>query len=115
VDCLLLVVHSALFVTFVWPAVLYIYLNYLFLIILQQKINTVTVEGVENVEEEDCIKIKTEQHYIQLGRTVKSEQEVNILCCVVVCVCVCACGLYCTLYLIVHSFRTCISHFIFCM
>jgi hypothetical protein len=59
--------------------VLYIYLNILFLITLQEKIDTVTV-GVENVEEEDCIKIKTEQHYMQLVRTVKVEQEVSVLC-----------------------------------
>jgi hypothetical protein len=44
----------------------------------------VTVEGVENVGEEDCITIKTEQDYIQLVRTVKIEQEVSVLCwCVV--------------------------------
>jgi hypothetical protein len=60
------------------------YWNYLFFIILQEKIDTVTVEGVESVGEEDCIKIKTEQHYIQLVWTVKSEQEVSVLCwCVV--------------------------------
>jgi hypothetical protein len=59
-------------------------LDYIFLIPLQEKIDAVTVEGVENVGEEDCIKIKTEQHYIQLGQTVKSEQEVSVLCwCVV--------------------------------
>jgi hypothetical protein len=46
------------------------------LIPLQEKIDTVTVEGVANVGEEDCIAIKTEQHYIQL---VKSEQEVSVL------------------------------------
>jgi len=50
------------------------------LIPLQEKIDTVTVEGVENVGEEDCIKIKTEEDYIQLVRTVKSEQEVSVLC-----------------------------------
>jgi len=65
----------------------------LFLITLQGKIGTVTVEGVENVGEEDSIKIKTEEDYIQLVRTVKSEQEVSVLCgvfCGSVCVCVCA-------------------------
>jgi len=50
------------------------------LIPLQEKIDRVTVEGVENVGEEDCIKIKTEEDYIQLVRTVKSEQEVSGLC-----------------------------------
>ena len=55
---------------------LYIYLNYLFLIPLQEKIDTVTVEGVENVGEEDCVQIKTEQDYIQF---VRSEQEVSVL------------------------------------
>jgi hypothetical protein len=49
------------------------------LILLQEKIDTVTVEGVENAGEEDCIKITTEQRYIQLVRTVKSEQEVSVL------------------------------------
>ena len=43
---------------------------------LQEKIETVTVEGVGNVGEEDCIKIKTEEDYVQL---VKSEQEVSVL------------------------------------
>jgi hypothetical protein len=43
---------------------------------LQEKIDTVTVEGVENVGEEDCINIKTEQDYIQF---VKSEQEESVL------------------------------------
>jgi hypothetical protein len=37
------------------------------------------VEGVENVREEDCFKIKTEEGYIQLVRTVKSEEEVSVL------------------------------------
>jgi hypothetical protein len=60
--------------------VLYIYWNYLSLVILQQYIGTVTVERVENVGEEDCIKIKTEQHYVQLVRTVKGEQEVSVVC-----------------------------------
>jgi osmotically-inducible protein OsmY len=59
--------------------VLYIYWNYIFLIILQEKIYTVTLEGVGNVWEEDCIKIKTEEDYIQLEGTVKSEQEVSVL------------------------------------
>ena len=58
---------------------LYIYLSYLFLIPLQETIDTVTVEGVENVGEEDCIEIKTEQDYIQLVRTIKREQEVSVL------------------------------------
>jgi hypothetical protein len=50
------------------------------LITLQEKIDTVTVEGVENEGEEDCIKIKTEEDYIQLVRRVKCEQEVSVLC-----------------------------------
>ena len=49
------------------------------LIILQENIDTVTVERVENVGEEDCIKIKTEEDYIQLVRTVKCEQEVSVV------------------------------------
>ena len=51
-----------------------------FFITLQEKIDTVTVEGVENVGEEDCIKIKTEEDYIQLVRIIKTEQEVSFLC-----------------------------------
>jgi hypothetical protein len=55
-------------------------LSFFLNIILQKKMDTVTVEGVENAGEEECIKFKTEQHYIQLVRTVKSEQEVSVLC-----------------------------------
>ena len=57
VDSFLLVVDCALFDVLVCGNILYIYLNYLFSINLQEKIVTVTVEGVENVGEEDCIKI----------------------------------------------------------
>jgi hypothetical protein len=39
----------------------------------------VTVGEVENIREEDWIKIETEQHYIQLVQTVKGEQEVSVL------------------------------------
>ena len=50
-------------------------------IFLQENIDTVTVEGVENVGEEDCIKIKTEEDCIEeLVRTVKCEQEVSVVC-----------------------------------
>ena len=60
---------------------LYVYWNYIFLAILQENIDTVTVERVENVGEEDCVKIKTEEHCIEeLVRTVKSEQEVSVVC-----------------------------------
>jgi hypothetical protein len=51
----------------------------MFVVPLQAKIDTVTVEGVENVGEEDCIEIKTED-YIQLVGRVKCEQEVSVLC-----------------------------------
>ena len=52
-----------------------------FLIILQENIDTVTVERVEKIGEDDCIKIKTEEEFcIQLVRTVKSEQEVSVVC-----------------------------------
>ena len=47
---------------------------------LQENVDTVTPEKFENVGEEDWIKIKTEQHYIQLVRTVKCEQEVSVVC-----------------------------------
>jgi len=51
-----------------------------FVITLEEKTDTVTVEGVENVGAEYCTKIKTEQHYIQLVRTLKGEQEVSVSC-----------------------------------
>ena len=57
-----------------------IYRNYLFLITLQETTDTVTVEGVENVGEEDCIEIKTEEDFIQLVRVIKTEQQVSVLC-----------------------------------
>ena len=50
-----------------------------FLITLQERNGTVTVEGVENIEEEDSIKIKTEEDYTQFVRVIKSEQEVSVL------------------------------------
>ena len=53
---------------------------YIFLLILQVKIDTDTIELVENVREKDCIEIKSEQHCIQLVRTVESEREVSVLC-----------------------------------
>ena len=53
----------------------------MFLIILQENIDTFTVERVENVGEEDCIKIKTEEDYIEeLVQTVKCEQQVSVVC-----------------------------------
>jgi hypothetical protein len=112
---------------FVWhfcllQAVLYIYWNYLFLVPLQEKIDTVTVEGAENAGEENCIEMKTEEDYIQLVRRVKCEQEVSVLCCVGV-FCgtdlfsgVFVCVLYCTLCFVTLTFCTCISHLLsFCM
>jgi hypothetical protein len=49
--------------------------------ILQENIDTVTVERVENVGEEDCDKIKTEEEFsIQLVRRVKCEEEVSVVC-----------------------------------
>jgi hypothetical protein len=59
------------------------YWNYLYFISLQEQIDTVTVEDVENVWEEDCIEIKTEEDYIQLVGRVKCEEEVSVLCCYV--------------------------------
>ena len=59
---------------------LYIRWNCLFLIILQQNIDTVAAERYENVGEEDCIKIKTEEDFIQLLHTVKTEEEVSVSC-----------------------------------
>jgi len=79
IDSVLLVVDYALFVT-VCGKQCYTYIRIIFLITLQERIDTVTVEGVENVGEEDSIKIKTEDDYIQFVCTVKSEQEVSVLC-----------------------------------
>ena len=70
---------SAIYILELLLLLLFIYL-FFFLITLQEKIDTVTVEGVENVGEEDCIKIKTEEDYIQLVRTVMGEEEVSVLC-----------------------------------
>jgi hypothetical protein len=57
----------------------------LFLIISQEQIHTVTVEGVQNVVDEDWIEIKTEDDYIQLVGRVKCEQEVSVLFWCVLC------------------------------
>jgi len=48
--------------------------------ILQQNIDTVKVESVENVGEEECIEIKTEEDFIQLLQMVKTEEEVSVVC-----------------------------------
>ena len=79
-DSVLPVVDRALFDALVCGQQCCTYIGIIFLIPLQEKIDTVTVGGVENVGEEDCIKIKPEEDYIQLVRTVKSEQEVSVLC-----------------------------------
>jgi hypothetical protein len=42
--------------------------------------DTVTAERVENVGEGDCIKIEAEEVCIQLVRTIKTEEEVSVLC-----------------------------------
>ena len=82
VDFGLFVVDYALFDTVVCGKQCYTYIRiiFFFLITLREKIDTVTVEGVENVGEEDCIKIKTEEDFIQLVRVIKTEEEVSVLC-----------------------------------
>jgi hypothetical protein len=80
VDSVLLVVDCALFDTFVCASSAIHILDLSFLITLQENIDTVTVGGVENVGEEDCIKIKTEEDYIRSVGTIKTEQEVSVLC-----------------------------------
>jgi quinol monooxygenase YgiN len=50
------------------------------LIILQENIDTLKVERVEDVGEEDCMKIRTEEGCIQLVHTIKSEEEVSVVC-----------------------------------
>jgi hypothetical protein len=78
----LLVVVYPLIHAFVYDNQCYTYIGIIhFLIILQENIDTVTVERDENVGEEDCIKFKTEEDYIEeLVRTVKCEQEVSVVC-----------------------------------
>jgi hypothetical protein len=49
-------------------------------VIFQENVDTVTAERVENVGEEECVKIETEEDYIQLVRTVKGEGEVSVVC-----------------------------------
>ena len=81
VDCLLLVVFYLLIDGLVCSKQCYTYIRIIFfLVILQENIDTVKVEGFENVGEEDCTKMKTEENYMQLVRTVKSEDEVSIVC-----------------------------------
>jgi hypothetical protein len=48
------------------------------LVILQDRIHTVRVERVESAGEEDCIEVKTEEDWIQLVRTLKTEEEVSV-------------------------------------
>jgi hypothetical protein len=56
-------------------------LELIFLIFLQENDDTVTVERVVSVGEEDCIKTETKEDCcIQLVRTVKSEEVVSDLC-----------------------------------
>ena len=57
------------------------YIIIIYFILLQENIDTVTIEKVENVGEEDCIKIKAEEELrMQLGWTVKSEEQVSVVC-----------------------------------
>jgi hypothetical protein len=81
VDSVLLIVDCALFEIFVFGVqwYIYVYWNYLFLINLQEQIDTVTVGGVENVGKEDWIEIKSEEDYMQFVGTIKTEQEVSVL------------------------------------
>jgi hypothetical protein len=75
----LLVAGCALMDTSVVSSAVYM-LELYFSIILQENVDTVKVERVENVGEEDGMKIKTEVDWIQLVRTVKSEEEVSVYC-----------------------------------
>jgi hypothetical protein len=49
------------------------------LVTFQEKIDSLTVEGVEKVGEEDWIEIKTEEDCLELVGRVKSEQVVSVL------------------------------------
>jgi hypothetical protein len=80
VDSALLVVIYALIHALVFGKQCCTYIGIIFSHNLQENIDTVTVERVENVGEEDYIKIKTEEAYLQLLRTVKNEKEVSVVC-----------------------------------
>jgi hypothetical protein len=49
------------------------------LTILQENVDTVSVGTAESVGEGDRIKVKTEHDYIQLVRTVKTEEVLSVL------------------------------------
>jgi hypothetical protein len=83
-DSVLLVVVYALMDTSVASCAIHI-LELCLLIILQDSIATLTEERVESVEEEGCIKIESEEDYIQLVCTVKTEEEVSVVCWCVLC------------------------------
>jgi hypothetical protein len=51
-----------------------------FLVFLQESDGTVTVESVVSVGEDDCINTETEDKCIQSVRTIKTEEEVSVLC-----------------------------------
>jgi hypothetical protein len=80
VDSVLLLVDCALFDAFVCCKQCYTYIGIIFFLTSQEKIDTVTAEAVENVAEDDCVEIKTEEDYIQLVGTITTEQEVSVLC-----------------------------------
>jgi hypothetical protein len=86
------------------------------MIILQEQIDTVTVEGAENVGGEEWIEIKTEEDCIQLVGRVKCEQEVSVLCCVFcggelctggLCVCIVYIVFSCALFSYIISVSAC--------
>jgi hypothetical protein len=78
------------------------------LVTFQERIDSLTVEGVENVGGEDWIEIKTEEELV--GR-VKCEQEVSVLCCVLCTgVCVCVCVVLCIVFSYA-LFTYCTSHY----
>jgi hypothetical protein len=95
----LLFLDCALFNTFVCDKLCCTYIGIIFhLINLQEQIDTVTVEVVEIVGEEDWIEIKTEEDYIQLVGRVKGDQEVSVLWWEFVYRCVCVhvcCTVHC--------------------
>jgi len=83
-DSVLLVMDCALFVAVCGRQFCTcIRIMFFLLITLQEKIDTVTVGRVENVGEEDSIKIKCEEDCVQFVCTVKGEREVSVLCCYV--------------------------------
>jgi hypothetical protein len=80
VDCVVLLLDCALRFLALASSAVHILDLYVFDSLLQQQVDTVIVEGLENVGEEDWIEIKTEEDCLRLLGGVKWVQEVSVLC-----------------------------------